>query len=651
MIVGTAGHIDHGKTSLVKALTGVDTDRLQEEKARGITIDLGYAYLPLPGGETIGFVDVPGHERFIHNMLAGVTGIHYVLLVVAADDGPMPQTLEHLAILGQLGLTRGVVALTKVDRVDTPRRAAAILEIEHMLAGSACAGFELLPVSSVTGEGVAALQSRLAQAAAAQRPESRVGGHFRLAIDRSFTLAGVGTVVTGTVFAGRVAVGDRLTLSPLGIEVRVRGLHAQNRSAEAGGAGQRCAVNIAAQQLDKRDITRGQWLLAAHSHAPTDRLDVRLALLPGEAKALRHWTPVHVHLGAKHVTGRVALLSDGPLAAGADALAQLVLDEPIGALHGDRFIVRDQSAQRTLGGGRVLDAFPPPRGRRKPQRAAVLHALEAASTAEALRHLLEIQPSGVDLTWFACLHNMADDELEQTMRAVNLHALEPAGTAHRGPRLAFSPTHWAHCVELLLAWLAAHHARDPDSAGARADELRRALPDQPPMTVVAGILASLVEEQRIVPAGSRFQLPGHEIRLNPAEQALWERTLPILEGAGLAPPRVAELAVQLGANQEVLRHLFGKLVRMGRLHAVRREVFFLPSVIVTLAAQTEQLSRSNAKGIVTVGPFRERTGLHRNLGIPMLEYFDRAGLTWRRSDGRRLRRDSAQVFGLGGVTT
>ena len=659
MIVGTAGHIDHGKTSLVKALTGVDADRLQEEKARGITIDLGYAYQPLPGGGVLGFVDVPGHEKFIHNMLAGVTGIDHVLLVVAADDGPMPQTLEHLAILGQLGLTEGVVALTKVDRVDAARRAAALHEVQRMLAGTACAGFEVLPVSSVTGEGLADLQEHLVRAAAAPLRRRRSGGHFRLAIDRSFTLAGIGTVVTGTVFAGRVSVGDRLLISPLGIEVRVRGLHVQNQVAEAGGIGQRCALNVVAPQLDKRDITRGQWLLGSPLHAPTDRLDVRLSVLPGDRKPLPHWTPVHVHLGAKHATGRVALLTDQPLAAGQTALAQLVLDEPIGALHGDRFIVRDQSARYTLGGGQVLDAFPAPRGRRKPQRAAVLHALEAPSPAEALRQLLDVQASGVDLAWFAKLHNLPDAELQALLQAVPMHALQPArasanananatataSSAASARPLAFSPTHWAHAVARLLAWLAAYHEREPDSAGARVDELRRALPDQPPLALVAGILDSLVEAQTIVRAGSRFQLRGHEVKLTPDELALWERAQPALAAAGLAPPRVGDLAKQISAKEEVLKHLFAKLVRMGQLHAVRREVFFLPAAIAALAAQTEQLARSNARGIVTVGPFRDYTGLHRNLGIPMLEYFDRAGFTWRRNDGRRLRRDSAQVFG------
>ena len=649
MIVGTAGHIDHGKTSLVKRLTGIDADRLAEEKARGITIDLGYAYQPLPDGAVLGFVDVPGHEKFIHNMLAGATGIDYVLLVVAADDGPMPQTREHLAILELLGLTEGIVALTKIDRVDAARREAAVAEVHQLLAGTVCVGFTVLPVSAVTGEGIDALQARLHEAAMMRAASTQADGHFRLAVDRSFSLAGIGTIVTGTVFSGRVGVGDRLTISPLGVEVRVRGLHAQNREAQIGRLGQRCAINVVAPQLDRRDITRGQWLLATPLHAPSSRLDTRMSLLASEAKPLRHWTPVHVHLGASHVTGRLALLEDERLHPGQNALVQLVLDEPVGALHGDRFIVRDQSAQRTLGGGRVLDAFPPLRGRRKPQHLALLRALDAPTPAEALRNLLDVQASGVDLDWFAQLHNLREPELAAVLASVPLHTFKPAGgAAAAGPPLGFKREHWAHCVAQLTVWLASFHEQNPDSPGARLDQLRAALPDKPPPAVVAGILDQLVTSGEVARAGSRFHLCGHAVRLGAMEQVLWERALPALIESGLTPPRVADLAKQLSANEELLRQLFGKLARMGQLHPVRREVFFLPQTVARLAAQTEVLAHAHPKGVVTVGPFREHTGMNRALSIPMLEYFDRTGFTWRHKDGRRLRRASAAVFGEAG---
>ena len=317
MIIATAGHIDHGKTALVRALTGVDTTHLPEERARGITVDLGYAYAAGPDGRRIGFVDVPGHERLVRTMVAGATGVDLALLVVAADDGPMPQTREHLAILDLLDLKRAVVALTKSDRVDPVRLALAAAEVAAMLRGTALAGAPILPCSSLTGDGIPALRALLQAAAAV--PAAPPRGGFRLAVDRAFTVAGAGLVVTGAVHGGDVAVGQRLVLARSGAEVRVRGLHAQNRPAERGQAGQRLALNIAGPRLDRSPPARGDWLVAPGLEAESARLDVALRLLPGEARALRHWTPVHVHLGAADIPGRVGLLEGTSLEPGGTA--------------------------------------------------------------------------------------------------------------------------------------------------------------------------------------------------------------------------------------------------------------------------------------------------------------------------------------------
>ena len=343
MIVGTAGHIDHGKTSLVKALTGIDADRLKEEKARGITIDLGFAYKPtadggalgfayqaLPDGTVLGFVDVPGHEKLVRNMLAGATGIDHVLLVVAADDGPMPQTREHLAILDLLGLTRGAVVLTKSDLVPDARLAEVRAEIDALLQPTGLAGSPVFAVSNLTGAGMAALEQHLLLAQQAQAPAA-ADGLFRLAVDRCFSLAGIGTVVTGTAVSGRVAVGDRVLVSPRKLPVRVRGLHAQNRESQQGLAGQRLALNLAATGLEKSDIARGDWIVAEAAHAATRRIDARLRLLAGEARDLAHWTPVHLHLGACDVGARVVLLEGPALAPGGSALVQLELNREIAA--------------------------------------------------------------------------------------------------------------------------------------------------------------------------------------------------------------------------------------------------------------------------------------------------------------------------------
>src|SRR5574343_490183 len=300
MIIGTAGHIDHGKTTLVKALTGVDCDRLKEEKARGITVDLGYAYTPLPGGGMLGFIDVPGHEKLIHNMLAGATGIDFALLVIAADDGPMPQTREHLEIIELLGITRGAVALTKIDNATVNRKNEAKTEIAELLASTALAGAPIFPVAATTGDGIAELRAHL-EAAASASPAAGQGGGFRLAIDRCFTLSGAGTVVTGTAFAGAVRIGDQLLLSPPNRPVRVRSLRVQDAPAERGQAGQRIALALAG--IEKSDVTRGMWVLAPALDAPVSRFDARLRVLSGQPP-LKHGTHVQLHLGAEDMPAR-----------------------------------------------------------------------------------------------------------------------------------------------------------------------------------------------------------------------------------------------------------------------------------------------------------------------------------------------------------
>ena len=372
MIVGTAGHIDHGKTALVKALTGVDADRLKEEKARGITIDLGYAYSDLGDGRQLGFVDVPGHERFVHNMLAGATGIDAALLVVSAAEGIKPQTVEHLQIMDLLGLDRGIVALTKADLANDDQLLERMAEVETLLSSTSLKGAEIIPVSAITGQGIDELKSKLLTLGESGKGTT---GHARLAVDRCFLLPGAGVVVTGTVHAGEIRVGDHLLLTPSGLEARVRSLHAQNRAAEVGHAGERCALNLSGARLSKEAIKRGDWVVSPALHAPSDRLDVELKMLASEEEPLKHWSPAHIHLGAAHVMGRVALLDGDRLMPGSSGLAQLVLDEKVGALAGDRVILRDPSALRTIAGAAVVDPFGPPRNRRTPRRLAELRAL------------------------------------------------------------------------------------------------------------------------------------------------------------------------------------------------------------------------------------------------------------------------------------
>lgn len=617
MIVGTAGHIDHGKTTLVRALTGVDTDRLPEEKARGITIDLGYAYRPGPNGEPIGFVDVPGHERLVHNMLAGAGGVDFALLVVAADDGPMPQTREHLQILDLLGIRDGVVAITKIDLVPPARRREVEAEVKALLAGTTLQDALVLPVSAVTGEGVEDLWSYLAELSADATARD-VNRRFRLAVDRAFSIAGAGTVVTGTVMAGSVRPGDRLFIAPGKLEARVRGIHAQGRPAEEGHVGQRCAVNLAG--ISREQVKRGDWLIEPSLHGPTDRLDIELRLLKSEPRALRHWTPVHLHIGAAHATARVALLEMQALEPGQSGLAQLVFDEPVAALAQDKVILRDSSASRTIGGGRVLDPVPPRRGRRRPERIALLAALAEPDDAAAYSGALAALGGVVDLAWFERIRNVPPDVSLAEVKVANF---------------GFAPAAWAELAEGVAAALAAHHTAKPESPGLDENRLRLALPRRWPKPVFHAAVVELVRAKRIAQEGGFLRLPGHAVRMLPAEEKLWERVQPHLAANRFHPPRVRELAELLDVEDSAVRQMLRRAAKLGRVVQIAPDHFFLRATAAEMAHLVAELSQGG-EATVTAASFRDRLGTGRKVAIQVLEFFDRAGITARIGDERRV---------------
>jgi selenocysteine-specific elongation factor len=627
LIVATAGHVDHGKTSLVRALTGVDTDRLPEEKKRGLTIDLGFAYLPLAGAATIGFVDVPGHERFIHNMLSGVAGIDFALLVVAADDGPMPQTREHLAILDLLGVAQGAVALTKMDRAGAARVDEVKALIAALLAPTALARAPVFPLSVVSGAGVDALKAHLEAAARALQPRGSEG-NFRLSVDRCFSIAGAGRVVTGTAVSGEIAVGDTIRILRAGATARVRSIHAQNAAVTRARAGQRCALNLAGVD-GKSPIERGDWVVAGTPPPAVRKFDARLRVLADEAKPLAHWTPVHVHLGAADVTGRVALLEGPSIAPGDAGLAQLVLDRPLGALRGDGFILRDQSARRTLAGGRVIDVFPPVRGRARPERLAVLAAQSLDDPAAALEQLLAQAPEGVELRRFAMNRNLTP------AAAASLYARVPMQqAADRG----FSPRQWAALRGRALAALETWHRRAPDSAGPPEDRLLEGSGLRLPRDAVSALADALLREGAIVREGAGMRLPGHRIQLSGADAALWQQAAALLERSDLRPPSVAELAAKLDMDARRLDTALSRLERHGLLVRVSKTRFFLPDTLRRLEAIAEDEAR--ASGAITAAAFRDRAGIGRNLTIELLEFFDRIKFTRRKGDAHVLLRET-----------
>ncbi|MSP68118.1 MAG: selenocysteine-specific translation elongation factor [Alphaproteobacteria bacterium] len=624
MIVATAGHIDHGKTLLVKALTGVDADRLPEEKRRGMTIDLGFAYLPTASGGVIGFVDVPGHERFLRNMLAGVTGVDAALLVVAADDGPMPQTHEHLAILDLLGIATGAVALTKIDRVEAPRRAAAEEEVRAALKGTLLAAAPLFPVSALTGEGLPAVRGWL-EAAAVGIPARDAEGGFRLAIDRAFVLPGPGLVVTGTVASGRVAAGDRLVLSPPGLGARVRGLRAQDRVVREARAGDRAALNIVGPEISRAMVTRGQWLVAPDLHAPTARLDVRLRLLSGLDRGLRSGARVHLHVGAAGTVARAIPLGMRDLAPGEAGFVQLLTAAPIGALAGDRLVLRDEEARTTIGGGVVVDPWPPARGRSRPERLAWLGADALPELGGALGALVALAPGGVALAPFARRRNLPMARVAALARDVGAVCVGEGA-------FGFAAALWEQVLATVLAALRRAANAAPARGAFGLEELGRALGRRLATEVLASAVAALVADGRVERTPSGLRLPGQRAQMAAADQALWQRIEPLLGEA--RPPATASLADRLGLEIRVVDALLRRLMATGALVRISDRRYIARTRLASLARLAEDLT--GADGWLQVGAFRDGSELGRNLAIEVLEYFDRVGFTRRETAGRRL---------------
>jgi selenocysteine-specific elongation factor len=628
MIIGTAGHIDHGKTTIVRALTGVDTDRLPEEKSRGISIELGYAYTPLANGEVLGFIDVPGHERLVHTMLAGACGIDFALLVVAADDGVMPQTREHLAILGLLGVSRGAIALTKVDKVDAERRRQAEAEIRELLAPSSLCDAPLFALDATDPghPGILELREHLHHRACKAAARAH-GGLFRLAVDRVFTLPGHGTVATGTVFSGCVRTGDTLAIMPAQQLVRVRSLHAQQRAVETGRAGERCAVNLAG--ADRRALARGDWLADPRALAASRRLDVRLQLLAANGPFLRPWSTVHVHLGAAHRVAHVVPLEAAQLSPGESARVQLVFAAPFCATAGDRFIVRDTQGRHTIGGGWVLDPAAPERRRRSPERLAWLDAVERMLAGAGIAPLLEHAPFGARIA----------DLVHLTGCALERPPLPAALVVDAGAeQFAILPARWQELRAGVLDALQSFHREMPDEPGPDAGRLRRISFPNAPAALWRALLAGLAAERKLLANGPWLHLPGHRAMLSADDEALLRRLQPLIATGGFDPPWVRELAAAVREPEDRVRGVLRKQLTQGGVYQVVRDLFYDGERIAELAGIVRACSQERAG--VTAARFRDAVHLGRKRAIQILEFFDRVGYTRRVRDAHVLRAES-----------
>ncbi|MGA7826389.1 MAG: selenocysteine-specific translation elongation factor [Geobacteraceae bacterium] len=632
LILGTAGHIDHGKTSLVKALTGIDTDRLKEEKARGITIELGFAHLELSDGTRFGIVDVPGHERFVRAMVAGVGGMDLVMLVIAADEGVMPQTREHLEICQLLGVKNGLVALSKCDMVDEDWLQLVVEEVREYLLGSFLEEAPIIPVSSKTAAGLEELKSALAELASSV-PEKSVDGPFRLPVDRVFTVAGFGTVVTGTLLSGEIATGDEVEVLPSGRTSRVRSVQTHGKKTERASAGQRVAVNL--QGIEHGDMLRGDVIVPRSVYQATRVVDARIDFLSSAPRELKHRATLRLHSATYEVPAQVILLDRDALEPGCSAFAQLRLKSPVLLLPGDHFIVRSYSPQITVGGGVVIDPAPPRRRRRSAQALELLAALAEGEDADKILLLTrESLLSGVTLEKLVTRSGLSSKRTE-----VALSGLLSGGLivqVVREPRIFLSKEAFAELKSLLLAGLENYLQENPLKEGIGKEELKARIPKRSDIRFFGPLLAALEKDGKALADRDLVKKPGHKASSAVDQVGLQTRLENALQKGGAEPPGIKELCTFARCGEkEVLEHL-NLLTREGRVVKIKADLFYAPEPLRVLREKLVAFLRDT--GEITPPQFRELTGLSRKFMIPLLEYFDQEKVTIRVGDKRVLRK-------------
>ncbi|HXP70866.1 MAG TPA: selenocysteine-specific translation elongation factor [Candidatus Dormibacteraeota bacterium] len=625
VIVGTAGHIDHGKSTLVEALTGTNPDRLEEEKRRGITIDLGFAFLDL-GDVRFGFVDVPGHEKFVRNMLAGVGGIDLVVLVIAADESIKPQTREHFDICRLLGIPRGIVAITKSDLVDPDVLGLVRLEIDEFVRGSFLEGAPVVPVSATTGAGLDAFKKEVLRVAESV-PAKDAAQHFRLPIDRAFSMKGFGTVVTGTLVSGSLQAEDEAELYPLRKRVRVRGLHSGGRAVSRAMAGQRTAVNLAG--IEREEIQRGMVLGPPGVFEPTKRLDARLTLL-ASARPLKNRARVHFHQGTAEAIADVVLIAGNELAPGQSALAQLRLDQSVLLLPGDRFILRQFSPVVTIGGGTALDVQAPRHKRVDPTVAPFLETLERGNREEILAAFAEAAPQGLNLSQLTARTGWSDSEIRQIVK--NLEAAKSVRVIGDQPLTIASARLVAACAAGQRIALEKFHQANPLLPGIPKQDLRGRA-GKTSAEIFAAALEDLAKAGIVTVSGDLVQRAGREIALSAEEAKAKELIEKEFERAGLSVPSFAAVLEKLPVESKRAQKILQMLLREKVLIKVTDELIFHHAAVAQLREMLAKYRKERGNKL-PIPVFKELTGITRKYAIPLLEYLDRERVTRRVGDER-----------------
>jgi selenocysteine-specific elongation factor len=630
VVLGTAGHIDHGKTALVKALTGVDTDRLKEEKERGITTELGFTFLDLSSGIRLGIIDVPGHEKFVKHMVAGVWGIDFVALVIAADEGVMPQTKEHLDICKLLKVKKGLVVLTKIDLVDQELLELVREEVAEAVKGTFLQGAPILAVSSVTGEGIPELVSvldRLAQEVEERPPE----GLFRLPIDRVFVMKGFGAVVTGTLVSGSLSLGETVQILPSRLEGKVRNLQVYNRPVEKAVAGQRTAVNL--QGVETSAIERGNVLVHSHTLTPTEVVDAYLEYLPSAQKPLKHRTKLRFHIGTNLATASIFLLDREELSPGEGGFVQMRLDRPVVALPKDCFVIRGSSAIQTVGGGVVLDTHPVKHKRFSSSLIKDLERIKDGTGEEAIgQHILRSGMAGIAFGDLLNRVAMAPNEIRSVLKKMT----------ERGSVLFIDPERlkvidireYARLKEMALHQLKEFHLRSPMKSGLAKEELRSKLPAEVDIKLFQILLNGLIQSKEVILEKDKLRLPGHEVS-TADEKGLVKRVEEVILKGGLQPASPKELAEEWSEKEDDVRAVFEHLAHEGVLVKIRSGMYFHRDPFNHLKEELVAFLRSHQE--ITTPQFKEITGASRKYAIPLIEYFDQIKLTLRLGEKRVLR--------------